>query len=247
MPEPNEDIAIVVKPSPTWRRRLPLVFLALAMLIAALFVRDQVSFELVREHRKAMLAFRDDYYLWAMAIFVLAYLAIILMSLPAAVIASMTGGFLFGLFPGIVLNLASATTGAILVFLAVRIGLGDGVRRRLDTSNRTVQFITQALRTNEVPVLISLRLLPIMPFFMVNLLAAAFGVATTRFVWTTMLGIIPGGLVYTWVGVGLGEVFDRGETPDLGIILEPHILGPILGLVVLAVMPIFLRLWLRPE
>jgi uncharacterized membrane protein YdjX (TVP38/TMEM64 family) len=157
----------------------------------------------------------------------------------------MTGGFLFGLFPGVFLNLLAATTGAMMVFLAVRIGLGDGIRRRLDTSNRTVRLITEALQTNEVPVLISLRLLPIMPFFMVNLLAAAFGVATARFFWTTALGIVPGGLVYTWVGVGLGEVFDRGETPNFSIIFEPHILGPILGLVALALLPVAIKPWLR--
>jgi uncharacterized membrane protein YdjX (TVP38/TMEM64 family) len=96
-----------------------------------------------------------------------------------------------------------------------------------------------------VPVLIAMRLMPILPFFMVNLLAALFGVATLRFAWTTVLGIIPGGFVYTWVGAGLGEVFARGETPNMGIIFEPHILGPILGLAALALLPIFLRPYLR--
>ncbi len=245
MPERDEEAPINVKPSPSWRRRMPLIVLALAMLTAAVFLRDQVSFELVREHRQALLAFRDAHYVWAMLGFLLAYLAVILLSLPAAVIASMTGGFLFGLFPGVFLNLLAATTGAMIVFLTVRVGLGDGIRRRLDTSNRTVRLITEALQTNEVPVLISLRLLPIMPFFMVNLLAAAFGVATARFFWTTALGIVPGGLVYTWVGVGLGEVFDRGETPNFGIIFEPHILGPLLGLVALALLPMAIKPWLR--
>lgn len=234
-------------PSPlsTWGRRLPLIALLLATLAAAIFLRDEIGFDTLRTHRESLLAFRDAHYLWAMVGFVLAYLAIVLLSLPAAAIASMTGGFLFGLFPGVVLNVGSAGLGAILIFLAIRSGLGDGLRRRLDASDGTVRRVTDALRENEVPVLISLRLIPVMPFFMVNLLAAVFGVATLRFAWTTMLGIIPGGLVYTWVGVGLGEVFARGESPDLGIIFEPHILGPLLGLAALALLPVLLKPYLR--
>lgn len=226
-------------------QRLPLIALVLGAVVGALFLRDQVNFETLRQHHAALLAFRDAHYVWTMAGFALAYLAIILLSLPAASIATMTGGFLFGLFPGLPLSLATATTGALLVFLAVRLGLGEGWRRRLEAGDSRWTRAAGALRANEVPVLLSLRLLPVVPFFMVNLLAAVLGVATLRFAWTTLVGIIPGGLVYTWLGAGLGEIFARGETPDLGIIFEPHILGPILGLVVLALLPSVLRPVLR--
>ncbi len=226
-------------------RRLPLVLLVVATLFAAVFLRDQINFETLREHREALLAFRDRYYVWTMLAFVLAYLSIILLSLPAAVMATMTGGFLFGLFPGMFLNLFTATTGAILIFLAIRLGLGDGLRRRIDAIDGRVRAVADALRENEVPVLIAMRLMPILPFFMVNLLAALFGVSPFRFAWTTFVGIIPGGFVYTWVGVGLGEVFARDQTPDVGIIFEPHILGPLLGLTILALLPIVLRPYLR--
>ena len=69
-----------------------------------------------------------------------------------------------------------------------------------------------------------------MPFFLANLIPAALGVSLGRFAFTTFFGIMPGGLVYTSVGAGLGEVFARGETPNLGLLFEPQILGPILGL-----------------
>jgi uncharacterized membrane protein YdjX (TVP38/TMEM64 family) len=62
-----------------------------------------------------------------------------------------------------------------------------------------------------------------------------------NFVLTTMLGIIPGAIVFTWIGVGLGEVFDRGESPDLSLLWEPQIIGPILGLCVLAALPILIK------
>ena len=67
------------------------------------------------------------------------------------------------------------------------------------------------------------------------------GIRFWRFVWTTALGIVPGAIVFTWIGVGLGEVFDRGETPDLTILWEPHVLGPLLGLCLLAALPMLFK------
>ena len=86
-----------------------------------------------------------------------------------------------------------------------------------------------------------IRLVPAVPFFVANIIPALVGVSLTRFMFTTFFGIIPGGIVYTWVGAGLGAVFERGETPNLGIIFEPYILGPILGLCALAALPIVIK------
>jgi uncharacterized membrane protein YdjX (TVP38/TMEM64 family) len=62
-----------------------------------------------------------------------------------------------------------------------------------------------------------------------------------NFLWTTAVGIIPGGIVFTWIGVGLGEVFDRGENPDLSLLWEPHVIGPLLGRSVLAALPVIIK------
>jgi len=86
-----------------------------------------------------------------------------------------------------------------------------------------------------------IRLVPAVPFFVANLLPAMVGVRAGRFVFTTFFGIMPGALVYTWVGAGLGEVFARGARPDLGIIFAPYVLGPLLGLAALAALPIAIR------
>jgi uncharacterized membrane protein YdjX (TVP38/TMEM64 family) len=72
-------------------------------------------------------------------------------------------------------------------------------------------------------------------------LPALVGVRFWNFLWTTALGIVPGAIVFTWIGVGLGEVFARGERPDLSLIWEPYILGPILGLCALAALPIVVK------
>jgi uncharacterized membrane protein YdjX (TVP38/TMEM64 family) len=93
--------------------------------------------------------------------------------------------------------------------------------------------------------LLTMRLIPVVPFFVANLIPAFVGVPLWRFAVTTFLGIIPGAVVYTSVGAGLGEVFARGETPDLGIIFAPHVLFPILGLAALAALPMVLKLLKR--
>jgi len=79
------------------------------------------------------------------------------------------------------------------------------------------------------------------PFFVANLVPALVGVPLARFVISTFLGIIPGTVVYTSVGAGLGQIFARGETPDLGLIFEPQILLPLLGLCALAALPIVIK------
>lgn len=101
------------------------------------------------------------------------------------------------------------------------------------------------LHENEVSVLLILRLVPVVPFFAVNLLAALAGVRFGHFLWTTALGILPGALVFTSVGVGLGDVLDQGAEPDLAILWQPQVLAPLLGLAALAALPMLWRAWRR--
>lgn len=230
---------------PALRRLAPLILLALAALAALWLLGERLSFAELARHRADLLALAAARPLLAGLGFVAAYALIVALSLPGAALASLTGGFLFGLFPGVVYNVAGATLGATAVFLAVRLGLAEGVRARIAAGGERLRRIDRGLRENEVAFLLSLRLIPVVPFFLVNLAAAAFGVATWRFVWTTALGILPGAAVYTWAGQGLGALFDRGETPNLALILEPRFLLPLLSLAALAALPAVWRLTRR--
>ena len=223
------------------RRALPLILIALVALAGAFALRDTLSFESLRDNRAALLALRDAHYAATAGAFVLAYIAIVAFSLPGATIATLTGGFLFGLFPGALLNVTGATIGAVLIFLAVRAGVGQSLAAQVDAQDGRVARLIQGIRANEFPVLLTMRLVPVLPFFVANIIPALIGVRLWVFALTTFLGIIPGGVVYTWVGMGLAEVFDRGETPDLGIIFELHILGPLLGLAALALLPMAVK------
>ncbi|TCO71544.1 putative membrane protein YdjX (TVP38/TMEM64 family) [Rhodovulum euryhalinum] len=228
-------------------RRLPLIAILLIAALGAVTLRDQLSFHALAEHREALIGFRDANYAGTVMGFVAAYVVIVAFSLPGALVATLTGGFLFGVFPGVLFNVTAATLGAIAIFLAARAGLGERLAARIDASEGRVKRLREGLRENELSVLFLIRLVPAVPFFVANLLPALVGVRLGRFAVTTFFGIMPGALVYTWVGAGLGEVFARGETPDLGIIFEPQILGPLLGLAALAALPMVLRLVRRKD
>lgn len=222
-------------------RRLPLIVIAVVALIGAYVLRDILTFETLRDNREALIAFRDANYAATVAVFMLAYVAIVAFSLPGATIATLTGGFLFSSFPGVLFNVSAATLGAIGIFLAARWGLGERLAARMEASEGTVRRIKDGIDENQWSMLFLIRLVPAVPFFVANLVPALVGVPLSRFALSTFFGIIPGGLVYTSVGAGLGEVFARGETPDLGIIFEPQILFPILGLCALAALPILIK------
>lgn len=226
---------------PAWQRWLPLIVVAAGALAGAVLLRDQLTFEALRDNRAALIDLRDAYPVASVLAFVAAYVAIVAFSLPGATLATLTGGFLWGVFPGALFNVVAATLGAVCIFTVVRLGLGDGLRARIDASDGAVKRISDGIRANEVPVLLTMRLIPAIPFFVSNLIPAFLGVATWRFAWTTFVGILPGGVIYTWVGSGLGEVFARGEAPDLGLILEPQILLPILALVALSLAPVVIK------
>lgn len=222
-------------------RLVPIVAILFVAILGSVYLRDHLTFEALRENREALLAFRDAHYLLTIFAFLMIYTLIVTFSLPGAGLSSITGGFLFALFPGVLLNMIAATLGATMIFLAARWGVGASVAEKMEHSKGAVKKIKDGIDENQWSVLFMVRLIPILPFFLVNLLLSSVGVPLYRFVISTFFGIIPGALVYTSVGSGVGEVFEQGGTPNLGIIFEPHILLPILGLATLSALPIFLK------
>lgn len=236
MPEPHPE-----SPARHPMRMLPFALLAAAAVLGAVTLGDALSFEALAERREDLLALRAAHPFATALVFVLAYAAIVAASLPGAAVASIAGGFLFGTIAGTPLNVLAATAGALGIFVAARAGFGARLAARMDASEGRVRRIKAAIDANQWEALLVLRLVPVVPFFVANLLPAVFGVPLHRFAVTTALGILPGALVFTSLGAGLGEVFDAGAAPDPGVILEPRILLPLLGLAALAALPAVLR------
>ena len=232
MSEPKENAFL---------RKLPVIIIAIVAILGAFFFRDYLSFEVLRDNREALIAFRDANYLLTAGAFILAYVVIVAFSLPGATIATLTGGFLFTTFPGVLFNVTGATIGATAIFLAARWGFGEKLGAKLEGSEGIVKKIKDGIDENQWSMLFLIRLVPAIPFFMANLIPSFLEVPLRRFIISTFFGILPGALVFTSVGAGLGEVFARGETPNLGIIFEPAIFLPIVGLCALAALPILIK------
>jgi uncharacterized membrane protein YdjX (TVP38/TMEM64 family) len=237
----TSDTGVSAPPGRGLLRHLPLVVILGVAAVGALTLRDYLDFDLLRQHRTALMALKHQHFAAMAAGFVGIYVLIVAFSLPGAAVASVAGGFLFGQIAGTGFNVIAATTGAAAIFLAARWGLGSTLSARFDAAGGRVARLRDGLRDNEVSVLLVMRLVPAVPFFLANLLPAMVGVGFGRFVWTTALGIVPGAFVFTSVGVGLGGVFDRGEDPDLSLLRDPMVIGPLLGLAVLAALPMLWR------
>ena len=222
-------------------RKLPILVVAATAIAGAVFLRDHISFAALAENRAALLAFRDAHFLWASFGFIAAYFVIVGLSLPGGTIATLTGGFLFGLFPGTFYNVIGASAGAIAIFMAARAGFGADIASRLQSGTGAVARLQAALKSNEWSALLIMRLVPALPFFLANLIPAFVGARLDRYAVTTVVGIVPGTLVFTSIGAGLGDVFARGETPDLGVIFTPPVLLPLLGLAALALLPVVIK------
>lgn len=167
------------------------------------------------------------------------YAALVAISVPGAASLTIAAGLLFGPWLGGGLVVVGATTGALIVFLAARTAFADTLARR---AGPAVQRLREGFERDAFNYLLFLRLVPAFPFFLVNIAAGLFGMRTTPYVLATAIGIVPGTFVYAAIGAGAGAVIARGESIELGGVLsDPAVLLPILGLGLLALLPVILR------
>jgi uncharacterized membrane protein YdjX (TVP38/TMEM64 family) len=166
--------------------------------------------------------------------YIAAYAAVVALSVPGGAILTIAGGFLFGAWLGGLYAVVGATLGAACIFLAARAGLHGLVRR----AGPRFEKLETGFRADAFNYLLFLRLVPLFPFWLVNLAPALAGVGLPTFLLATFIGIIPGTLIYASLGNGLGKVV---EQPDLRVVFHPNVLGPIIGLAVLALIPVWYR------
>ena len=221
------------------RRVLPLALILAG--IAVFFIFDlgsYLSLESLAEHRATLTRFVAEHEFLAAAVFVLLYALAISLSIPGGLVLTITGGFLFGSWLGACLVVIGATVGAAGIFLAARSALGHLLRRR---AGPWLTRMEQGFRRNALSYLLFLRLMPVFPFFVVNLVAAFMGVSLRTFVIGTFFGIIPATFVYASIGAGLGAVLDQGSELELADAVQPEVVIGLGGLAILALLPVVYR------
>jgi uncharacterized membrane protein YdjX (TVP38/TMEM64 family) len=212
------------------------IALIFATAIAAFFYFDlkhYVTLENLKAHRDDLLNYTQAHLGTAVAIFAAIYLLQTTFSLPGGALLSLTGGFLFGSFLGTLIVLVPATLGALLAFLAARYLLRDWVERKFGDRLKTIQ---QGFAKNSFSYLLTLRLIPLFPFFLVNLVSGLTRISLGTYLTATALGIIPGTFVFANAGRQLGSINSLNE------IVSPRVLGALglLGLFAL-VLPVLYR------
>jgi uncharacterized membrane protein YdjX (TVP38/TMEM64 family) len=218
------------------RRLLPVAILLLGLALFLLFGLERYfSFEMLSRHHAELTAWVAAHVALAAFIFVLFYALAVAFSLPIAVVITPVGGFLFGVWLGAVLSVIGATLGSVALFLAARTAFYDLFRAR---AGATLARLEEGFRRDSFNYLLFLRLVPVFPFWLVNIVPALLGVKLGPYVLATVIGIIPGAIVYASVGASFGMLIERGERPDFGVIFEWHILLPLLGLAALSLLPV---------
>lgn len=221
---------------PVWLRFLPLTVI-LAGFLAAIFIFDvgsYLSFQTLSENREWLQAQVRDNALVTALVFVIAYTVAVAFSLPGATVLTILGGFLFGTWLGGTYAVIGATIGSVAIFIAARTAFYDFFHAK---AKGRLARMEKGFKENALSYLLFLRLVPVFPFWLVNIVPGLLGVRLPIYLLGTALGIIPGTFVYASVGSGLGMIFDRGETPDLGIIFAPEVLLPLLALAGLSLAP----------
>lgn len=199
-------------------------------------VADMVSLETVKDRRNDLLAFVAAHPVAAPLAFAAIYALIVSLSLPVAVVGTLLGGFLFGPVLGTLLVIVAATAGSTAVFLIARTALGESLRRK---AGPLYGRVAAGMRENAFEYLLFLRIVPLFPFFLVNILPALFNVGLRTFVLATLVGIIPGTFVYANLGRELGTISSLGDLFSLKLFLAFLLLG------LVALIPAAVRAWKR--
>lgn len=223
------------------RRWLPPALLLAGLGAAlALGLHRHLTLDALAAHRETLARFVAQDGLLAATAYVGAYALAVACSVPGATVLTLAGGFLFGTVAATGYAVAGATLGAVAVFLAARSAVGGLLRAK---AGPWVQRLEGGFRENAFSYTLFLRLVPLFPFWLVNLVPAVLGVPLGVYALATLIGIVPGALVYASVGNGLGAVLDAGGRPDLGLVFKPEVLLPLLGLALLALLPVLVKRW----
>ncbi|MET3663691.1 TVP38/TMEM64 family protein [Caulobacter sp. 1776] len=216
---------------------------AIVILFAAAFasgLAGHISLEQLRERGGELQAFAHERPLLCVAIYLAIYIGSVAVSLPGALILSLTGGFLFGPIGGGFAAVTGASAGSTVIYLVFRTAFGDILRRK---PGAFLARVEEGFKGDAFNYLLTLRLIPAFPLLIVNVAAGLMNIPIRTFVLASVLGMIPSSFVYAGIGAGLGHIFAQGGPVTLETLFSPRIYLPIIGMGVLAFLPPLWRHW----
>jgi uncharacterized membrane protein YdjX (TVP38/TMEM64 family) len=220
-------------------RCLPLSFIFCGLFCFFYFRLDTyINFQTLKEHRQFLTIWTQEHYALAVCLYMLSYVATVICAIPSSLFFTLTAGFLFGTIFGFLYAIASALIGATIFFLLIRSALAEWLVEKV---GKKIQHFEEGFQENAFNYILIMRLIPVFPFFIVNIASAILGVRLASFLAATFLGIMPSTMIYVSLGHGLGKIFDHHKIPDIGIVFQPHIFMPLIMLAVLALLPVIYK------
>jgi len=227
------------------------------VLVLATGAHRALSFDALIAQRGRLQTLVSNHGALALASYGIVYVAVVALSIPGAAALTLLGGFLFGWLVGGAMTVLAATAGSAIVFLIARTALGEGLARR---AGPHLARIAGGLREDAFAYLLFLRLVPLFPFWLVNLVPALVGTPLRTFLLATFAGILPGTFVFAFVGAGLDSVVqaqqqadaacraagraDCGAALHVGALVTPQLLIALTALGALALIPVVAkRVW----
>ncbi len=222
----------IKRPQALWPR-LAIAGLFIGGLIAffSLGGDDYLSLTTIKDNRDALLAYSEQHYLALLAIAALVYTVSTALSIPGGVLLSLTVGFLFGRWIGTAVIVVAATAGAGLVFLAARYLFAEAAQKR---AGGLARRLIDGFQDNAFSYLLFLRLVPLFPFWLVNLVPAFTPMPLRHYLLATAIGILPGSFVFANLGQSLGRIESLDQLVSSETLLAFGLLGAFALIPVLA-------------
>lgn len=222
-----------------YTRFIPIVVIFILFLVAYFSgLTKYISYEQLQLHYKELKQLAQSHPIVAPIAYVLLYITISALSIPGAVYVTLLGGFIFPQPLCTIYAVFGATTGAFIVYSAAHSALGDSPCKGI---NQYLEKMEQKFKENAASYLLFLRLVPVFPFWLVNLAPACVGVPIFTFIWTTFFGIMPATFVFTQAGAGLGSILETGSTLSISNILNSNVVIALIGLGILALLPVAIK------
>ncbi len=190
------------------------------------------TFENLQQHRESLLLSVKDHYWLSVLLYICLYIIVAALSLPGAAVLTLAGGFLFGALTCTLYVNIGATTGAAFAFFAARYLLGNRLQEKYQ--NQLSKFNAEIERSG-TSYLLTLRFIPVFPFFLINFLAGLTAIPLRTFIWTTSVGIIPGTAVYAFAGQQIGSLNSLSE------ILSKRMISVFVVLALFALVPVLVK------
>ncbi len=217
---------------------LPLVLGLGIALFHMLGLSEFATLDNLKANRYWILRQTNQYPFIMTAVFMLTYTVSAALSLPIATLLTILGGYMFGQLLGTVYVVTSATAGACIVFSLAKTALGSSLRAR---AGGKIKIMEPGFRKNALFYMLFLRLIPMFPFFIVNIVPALLGVNLRTYVLGTFIGIIPGTFIFVTAGASLGLIFNSEDTLIIDDILTPNSVILLCSIGILTLLPILYK------